>query len=230
MTDVVLRVSGLRVAYGGLRAARSARVGAYRAPPFPVPSPAGEGSAHRTPRAMTDVVLRVAGLQRRLWRDSSSQGHRPRDPGRRTGHADRRQRRGQDDHAESDHGDAGVGRRDRLHGQVDARHGALPAAGQGPCDGPRRSRRVRAHDGHREPADGRLRPARQGRREARRRRDVRLVPAPEGTRQAAGRHAVRRRAADARDGARADEPAEDCCCSTNRRWVSRPSWSRRCSR
>ena len=35
MADVVLRVSDLKVAYGGLRAARSARTGDTPAPPSP---------------------------------------------------------------------------------------------------------------------------------------------------------------------------------------------------
>ena len=63
-----------------------------------------------------------------LWRHSSRQGRRSRDPCRRARHADRRQRRRQDDDAEGDHRHAGVGRRDRLHGRLHARQGAVPAA------------------------------------------------------------------------------------------------------
>jgi hypothetical protein len=45
MSEVVLRVAGLKVAYGGLRATRFALLGVFRAPPLPVPPPAGGGSA-----------------------------------------------------------------------------------------------------------------------------------------------------------------------------------------
>ena len=38
----------------------------------------------------------------------------------------------------------------------------------------------------------------------------------------ARRHALRRRAADAGDRPRAARPAQACCCSTSRRWASRP--------
>jgi len=48
MTDIVLRVAGLRVAYGGLRAARSARLGGHQTPLLPAPPPAGGGRAHWT--------------------------------------------------------------------------------------------------------------------------------------------------------------------------------------
>jgi hypothetical protein len=46
MSDVVLRVSGLKVAYGGRGATRFARLGVHRAPPLPVPPPSGGESAH----------------------------------------------------------------------------------------------------------------------------------------------------------------------------------------
>ena len=54
----------------------------------------------------------------------------------------------------------------------------------------------------------------QGRHRAR----VRAVSAPQGAPPADRGHAVGRRAADARDGARADVAARSCCCSTSRRW------------
>ena len=54
---------------------------------------------------------------------------------------------------------------------------------------------------------------------------LRAVPAPEGARAPEGGDDVRRRAADARDRARADGPARSCCCSTSRRWASRRSSS-----
>ena len=44
MADVVLRVKGLKVAYGGLLAARSARPGDYRSPPSPSLPLKGEGA------------------------------------------------------------------------------------------------------------------------------------------------------------------------------------------
>ena len=45
MSDVVLRVAGLKVAYGGLRATRCARPGDSESP-LPDPPPRGGGSAH----------------------------------------------------------------------------------------------------------------------------------------------------------------------------------------
>ena len=56
------------------------------------------------------------------------------------------------------------------------------------------------------------------------------LPAPEGAPAADRGHAVRRRAADARHGARPHEPAAACCCSTSPAWASRRSWWRRSSR
>jgi hypothetical protein len=47
MSDPVLRVAGLKVAYGGRRASRSARKGGPLARPLPVPPPTGGGSAQR---------------------------------------------------------------------------------------------------------------------------------------------------------------------------------------
>ncbi len=47
MADVVLRVSDLKVACGGLRAARSARTGGYSAPPSPA-LPFRGGSTRRS--------------------------------------------------------------------------------------------------------------------------------------------------------------------------------------
>ncbi len=100
-------------------------------------------------------------------------------------------------------------RRDRA-----ARHGALP----------RRAAALRRHDRRREPRDGA--PCRSATRRADRERSrahARAVPArsPSGC-QPARRHALRRRAADARDRARAACPGRACCCSTSRRWASRP--------
>ncbi len=46
MSGVVLRIAGLRVAYGGQSAARSARPGAHYARPSPS-LPSRGGSAHR---------------------------------------------------------------------------------------------------------------------------------------------------------------------------------------
>ena len=50
---------------------------------------------------------------------------------------------------------------------------------------------------------------------------VRAVPGAEGKARADRRHAVRRPAADAGDGARADGPSRSCCCSTSRAWAWR---------
>ena len=57
-----------------------------------------------------------------------------------------------------------------------------------------------------------------------------LFPRLEGAAQADGRHALGRRAADARDRARADVAAAACCCSTSRRSASRRSSCTRSSR
>ena len=66
---------------------------------------------------------------------------------------------------------------------------------------------VRRHDGARECPDGRLHPQRQGRDRAGLRAHDDAVPAPGRTRHASRRHALGRRAADGRDGARADGAA-----------------------
>ena len=51
---------------------------------------------------------------------------------------------------------------------------------------------------------------------------LRALPAPGRAPEPEGGHDVRRRAADARDRPRADGQARRCCCSTSRRWASRP--------
>ena len=59
---------------------------------------------------------------------------------------------------------------------------------------------------------------------------LRALPDPQGSPQATGRKPFWRRAADARDRARAHGGAAGCCCWTNRRWGSRRCSSRRSSR
>ena len=86
------------------------------------------------------------------------------------------------------------------------------AVARGPADLP-------AHDGAREPRDGRVHPARREGHPRGPRARLRAVPAPEGARAPEGRHDVRRRAADARDRPRADGPAE---AAAARRAVARP--------
>ena len=67
-----------------------------------------------------------------------------------------------------------------------------------------------------------------GRRPRRRSRSEAYAPLPpaRGAAQADGRHAVGRRAADARDGARPGDAIRRCCCSTSCRWAWRRSSSR----
>ena len=76
----------------------------------------------------------------------------------------------------------------------------------------------------REPDDGRLSAQRSRRRRRRSGAGVRIFSAAAGTAQPAGRAALRRRAADARDRARADEPADIAACSTSPRSACRRSW------
>ena len=85
--------------------------------------------------------------------------------------------------------------------------GAWDLVQAGPGDGARGPRRVHAHDHHREPADGRLR-ARRRRDRGRHRTVFGVFPRLKERARAAGRHDVRRRAADAGDGPRADGAAQ----------------------
>ena len=91
------------------------------------------------------------------------------------------------------------------------RAGHRPRA-RGPAD-------LLAADGAREPPDGRLSRASQGRDRGGRRARLRAVPAAQGARRAEGRHAVGRRAADARDRPGADDAAAG---PAPRRAVARP--------
>ena len=98
--------------------------------------------------------------------------------------------------------------------RVDRRRGRDEAADELP-DRPRARDRarepaaVRADDGAREPRDGRVPPRR--RRQGGLRPRLRPVPAAARAALAAGRDALGRRAADGRDGARADVAGRSCC-------------------
>ena len=121
----------------------------------------------------------------------------------------RHQRRRQDDDAQRNNRPAtGEGRRDPLRRRERDRPTRLRARAQGPRHGPRGPRRLRGAHHRRKSRDGRVHPHRQGCDRRGRRASVRALPAPQGAPAADGRHAVGRRAADARDGSRADVEAE----------------------
>ena len=111
-------------------------------------------------------------------------------------------------------------RHDHLRGARDpgsAGHGVVAARDRAVARGPAH---LPAHDRAREPRDGRLH-AQDNARSARTSSASTSCSRASGAREAEGGHDVRRRAADARDGPRADGATRSCCCSTSRRWASR---------
>ena len=151
---------------------------------------------------------RDPGPSRGLWQDRGLEGRRSRDQPRRDRRADRGQWRRQVD-ADDDHLRQAARplrpdpvRRPRHHWRADPRDRAAAhrAIAGRPPDFP-------AHERRRKPADGRRCDRLQrGRARGRARARLRAVPAAEGAHDPARRHPVRRRAADAGDRARADEP------------------------
>ena len=140
-------------------------------------------------------------------------------------HADRLQRRRQVDHAALDlravAAELGLDPLPRRGDLDHPRAGHRPARDLAVAGGPAL---LPAHDRAREPRARRLpAPGRQHQRRPRPR--LRPLPAAEGAREAEGGHDVRRRAADAGHGPRADGRARRCCCSTSPRWGSRRSSS-----
>ena len=156
---------------------------------------------------------------------SSAAGRLARIEPRRDRHADRRERRGQDDAAPHDQRPAPANRAARswFSEQTDN-----PRAGSAARDrAARHLPRPRGPAGLPEPDDARKPAARRIPAEANARASAATstratpVPRPRRAPRAEGRHALRRRAADARDRPRTDGSGRSCCCWTSRRWAWR---------
>ena len=141
-------------------------------------------------------------------------------------HADRRQRRRQDDAAEDDLRPDPADRRQRstFEGKSIARRPAAQDRRAGHQPGAGRPRHPQAHDRDRQPAHGRLRAQRFRDRAATSRRSSRAFPR---WRSGGSRSPARSAAASSRcwrSAARLSH-GRASCCSTSRRWVLRPSSS-----
>ena len=182
-----------------------------------------EGRERRSALLTAPPLLTVRGVEDLLRQHHRAQGRRPRRPRGRDRHADRRQRRRQVDADDDDLRQPARARgrdhlrRPRHHATADARDRA--AAHRAVAGGPPH---LPAHD--RAAKTCRWARSIDELRAFRRRtceRVFTLFPRLKERLRPARRHALGRRAADAGDRARADEPARACCCSTSRRSASR---------